>query len=224
MGTLTFRAVLLGSLAGTVGCSKEPSQVVEKVEDVKERSTPQPLITGDDFKVFDVVLLDILHSKDFDLWPRGDDSSNKLILDPMTAGLFESGEQSQFDRETRDSIDQAERVELGNDLRKRNPEKPISLADYKSPIPKILLKNLIDPSPGEESPEEGTLNDRFRVRGLPPHSKFVIAWLPGYTKDGNTAAFKAFLGPTMHGATLTYKLAKKEGKWTVAWRHMNMYQ
>ena len=101
----------------------------------KERSTPQPLITGDDFKVFDVVLLDILHSKDFDLWPRGDDSSNKLILDPMTAGLFESGEPSQFDRETRDSIDQAERGELGNDLRKKKSPKgnPISSGKTTNP-------------------------------------------------------------------------------------------
>jgi hypothetical protein len=166
-------------------------------------------------------LLDLLDFKDFKPWTRGDDASNKIILDPMTVGYFEGQEHHQFDREAKDGMEQAELVELGDDLERRNPDKLISLAGYKSPSPKILVENLIAPSPGKKNPKERTIDYRFRLKVLPHGSHFLIAWLPGYSKDGNTAVFRAFFGPTMHGATLTYKLAKKDGKWTVVWRYAN---
>jgi hypothetical protein len=204
--------------------SKEIADAVEKVEAVEEKPKPRAPVTEDDFEVLDVVLMDLLDSKDFEPWTRGDDASNKIILDPMTAGYFDRGEHHQFDAEAKGGIEQAERVELGDDLEKRNPEKLISLAGYKPPSPKILVENLIAPSPGEKKPEEGAIDYRFRVWSLPRGSHFVIAWLPGYSKDGNTAVFRAWFGPTLHGATLTYKLSKKDGKWTVAWRYANVHK
>ena len=121
-------------------------------------------------------------------------------------------------------------VELQYDQRRRNPNKPIPLAGYKSPNPKILVEKLVpektyssfSPSTGEDlthtlSEEDA---DKYRFRMLWPHdgSGYVIALLPGYSKDGNTAVFEAYCGPSAHGATLIYKLAKKDGKWTVVWR------
>jgi hypothetical protein len=131
--------------------------------------------------------------------------------------------QSQLNSETFGDKVHLVSVELGDDLRRRNLGKPISLAGYKSPSPKILVKKLTSFFPGEESPEEDANARRFRMAGPPDRSPFVIAWLPGYAKDGNTAVFRAYFGPYSHGATLTYKLAKKDGEWTVVWRFVSRY-
>ncbi len=52
---------------------------------------------------------------------------------------------------------------------------------------------------------------------------YVIAWLPGYAADGQSAVFRARFGPTAHGATLTYLLTRKDGRWTVVWRKTRFY-
>jgi hypothetical protein len=244
VATPTFRALLVCSLALVVGCSKEAPQAVEKVEAspttaprptiaskkapqavekveaVEEKSMPQAPVTEDDFKILDVVLVDLLDFEDFKTF-----SPTKIILDPMTAGHFDLRDQHQLDSEIYSNKEKTIFVELGDDLRRRNPEKKlISLAGYKSPGPKILVEKLIAPSPGEKNPEAGAIDYRYRIFDLPHASHYVIAWLPGYSKDGNTAVFRAFFGPTMHGATLNYKLAKKDGKWTVVWRFVALYK
>jgi hypothetical protein len=258
VATLTFRALLLCSLALAVGCSKKAPQAVEKVAveekkasqavekvavevkkapqaiekvvAVEEKSTPQAPVTEDDFKILDVVLMDLLDFEDVKTWNHVKDATTKIVLDPMTAGSFDLTAQHQFSAEVTfySHKEQADPVELGDDLRRRNPEKPISLAGYKSPSPKILVEKLISeklisPATGEEISEEAANAYRFRITGMPSGSHFVIAWLPGYSKDGNTAVFRAPFGPSPHGATLTYKLAKKDGKWTVVWRDVAFY-
>ena len=55
----------------------------------------------------------------------------------------------------------------------------------------------------------------------------VNSSLPGCpaTKGRKAGGLQGFFWDRLlHGTPVTYKLAKKEGKWTVAWRHMNMYQ
>jgi hypothetical protein len=237
MSTLTLRTLLLCSLALAFGCSKKAPQAVEKVaveekkapqavekvEAVEEKSTPQAPFTEDDFKVLDVVLVDLLDFKDF-----GMSSPTKIILDPMTVGDFNDFEERQFNGEVKGYKEQDDCKELGDDLRRRNPEKPIPLTGYKSPSPKILVEKLISekifsPSTGEYLTEEAANKYRFRMSGPHDGSGYVIAWLPGYSKDGNTAVFRAYCGPSAHGATLTYKLAKKDGKWMVVWRFVARY-
>jgi hypothetical protein len=247
--TLAFRTLLLCSLALAVGCSKEAPQavekvegsptpaprptiaskkvpqVVEKVEAVEQNSTPRAPVTEDDFKIFDVVLLDLLDFEDFKTA-----SPTKIVLDPMTAGDDKLIGQGWLNGEINSYLDykgykeEAGLDELGDDLRRRNPKKLISLAGYKSPSPKILMENLLAPYPVAKDPEDAAIDYRFRIADLPNATRYVIAWLPGYSKDGNTAVFRAFFGPTMHGATLTYKLAKKDGKWTVVWRYVNHHK
>ena len=42
-------------------------------------------------------------------------------------------------------------------------------------------------------------------------------------KDGQEAVLRAWFGPTAHGATVTYMLAKKDGRWKVVWRKVTYY-
>jgi Na+-transporting methylmalonyl-CoA/oxaloacetate decarboxylase gamma subunit len=60
MAAHVFRALSLFSLVLAVGCSKTASQAVEKPRAVEEKSTPQAPVTEDDFKILDVVLVDLL--------------------------------------------------------------------------------------------------------------------------------------------------------------------
>jgi hypothetical protein len=247
VATLTFRVLLLCSLALAVGCSKEAPRAVEKVEAsptppprptiASKKATqaaekveavegkPQAPLTEDDFRILDVVLIDLLDFEDFIGSGRGNDAS-KIVLDTMTVGDFSGSNEQQFTSEFNLYEGQADSGGLGHDLSRRNPKEPISLAGYKTPSPKILLEDqgaLI--SSQDDIPKEDAYNKyRFQYTPLPNVNRFVIAWLPGYSKDGNTAVFRAHFGPYIHGATLTYKLARKDGKWTVVWRFAAHYK
>jgi hypothetical protein len=221
VATLTFRALLLCSLALAIGCSKEAHRAVEKVEALEGK--PQAPLTEDDFKILDVVLIDLLDFEDFIGSGRRNDAS-KIVLDTITPGAFSGFNEHQFNLEVNNYEGQADSGELGHDLSRRNPEEPISLAGYKSPSPKILLEDQGALISSQDIPKEKAYNlYRFQNTPLPNVSRFVIAWLPGYSKDGNTAVFRAHWGPYIHGATLTYKLARKDGRWTVVWRFVSRY-
>jgi hypothetical protein len=204
VATLTYR--VLFSLALAAGFPTP--QVAQKAVEGK----PQAPVTEDDFKILDVVLVDLLEYKDFNTFSHKKDVSTDIILDTTTVGHSFYISQGQLDGEAYRDEEHAVSIELGDDLRKRNPKEPISLAGYKSPSLKIVVKKTAVPAFGEEISEDGAKAKHY-----------VTAWLPGYSKDGNTAVFRATFGPTPHGATLTYKLAKKDGKWTIIWRKVSFY-
>ena len=238
MVTLAFRTLVLFLFALTVGCSKQAPLDVEKADEsapkatialnqaaqsvekgitVQEKSTPRAPVTEDDIKIFDAVLLNMLD--DEKLWG---DRPFKIILDPMTAGEIGSLIQSEPDEEPDNVEKWVGSVGFREDLLRRNPEETISLAGYKPSSPKIVVEKLIpqtisDFSSGKVLTEKEANRYRFSAT-LDCGGVFVVAWLPGYSKDGNTAVFRAWFGPTAHGGTLTYKLVNKDGKWTVVWR------
>ena len=119
MTSLTFRALLLCSLALAVECSKNAPQAVEKVKAVEEKSTPpaQAPVTEDDFKILDVVLVDLLDFEGFRTFNRGKDATTEIMLDTMTEGdSFFIGE-GQLSTEGQIDKVHAVSVELGDDLR-----------------------------------------------------------------------------------------------------------
>ena len=52
---------------------------------------------------------------------------------------------------------------------------------------------------------------------------YVRLALPGYTPQRTTAVVRFSFGPTPHGASGTYFLTKRQGKWEIAWRHFSYY-
>lgn len=48
-------------------------------------------------------------------------------------------------------------------------------------------------------------------------------YLPGYSSDGNEAVVRSFIGPTVHGATITASLVKSNNKWVVKWFRIAVY-
>ena len=98
------------------------------------------------------------------------------------------------------------------DLRRRNPNEPISLATFKPVSKKILVRDL------DGLHRFGKFEEKY-----PNAQAYVETWLPGYSKDGQSAVLRTSFGPTPHGATATYMLAKKDGRWTVVWRKVSYY-
>lgn len=58
----------------------------------------------------------------------------------------------------------------------------------------------------------------------PEAKAYAQAWLPGYSADGRRAVVRCWFGPTPHGATATYVLAKDAaGKWSVVFHKLSYY-
>ena len=184
---LTFRRLLLWSLALTLGCSKNAPQAVEKVKAIEEKSTPQVRVTEEDFKILDVVLLDLLDFEGYKIL-----HPTKIVLDPITAGDFDHAQENQLDVEALSARNQDISAELRGDLRRRNPEKPISLAGYKSSSSRILLRKGNLTAPGEEITEAVAYARRFsicgRVRRQPLRHCLAAGLLEGW-KFSNLQGF-----------------------------------
>jgi hypothetical protein len=52
-------------------------------------------------------------------------------------------------------------------------------------------------------------------KGYPDVRAMAVLWLPAYSSDGRTAVVRFSFGPTAHGATATYLLARGVGGWRV---------
>jgi hypothetical protein len=52
---------------------------------------------------------------------------------------------------------------------------------------------------------------------------WLVAYLPGYSKDGIRAVVRACVGPWAHGAMLTAVLEERGGKWVVKWYDIAFY-
>ncbi len=52
---------------------------------------------------------------------------------------------------------------------------------------------------------------------------WLVAYLPGYSRDGTHAVVRAAVGPWAHAAMLTAVLNNRGGKWMVEWYHISFY-
>ena len=172
---------------------------------------PPPVISDDDKAVIEVVLRDMIDYDD--VGPAvAERKMSSIVLVNKTYGspdglIFLSD--AQLDGEGHEKGEKAISADLRAELARRNPKEPISLAGFTPASSKILVKG------------EKAVGDFRQV--FPDAKVYVVAWLPGYSKDGQSAVFRACFGPTAHGATVTYMLLKKAGRWRVAWRATAYY-
>jgi hypothetical protein len=145
-----------------------------------------------DYRVLEIVLLKLIDSPDF----AGASTRTKIILDDMTLGPPDRLRDPRLDKEFG--------VELCEELRRRNPGPPVSLAAFKPRSSRILVGAL------------GQLDDPDDLyRAYPEVKGYVQAWLPAYSEDGKTALVRLEFGPTAHGAEATYVLVKDKKNWVV---------
>jgi hypothetical protein len=177
--------------------------------DKQTSSDDRQNLTDDDRQILEVVLLDLIDFDEFNPWP-GPGKKTSIVLYQETAGLSGFLSDDQLDADS-DGTNQVPGF-LRADLRRRNSGEPVSLRRLKPSSPRILVGDLSGLS------WFGDFETRYpQARG------YVEPWLPGYSKDGETAVLRACVGPTPHGATTTYLLTKKRGRWTVVWRTVAYY-
>jgi hypothetical protein len=103
--------------------------------------------------------------------------------------------------------------EIGRELRRRNPGQPAGLGDFRSRRAQVRIRDILEEFHGTER--------EFAEFWLPYSDswRYVYAFLPAFSKDGNTAVLVFDAGPSPHGAKIIYYLNKTEGAWQVKWRH-----
>jgi hypothetical protein len=164
----------------------------------------------DDHRILEVALLDPIDFEEAHILGRG--KKTTIVLSEETIGSSFYLSDGQLDGESHDGKKYLVPVDIREDLRRRNPEEPVSMRGFKPSSSKILVRDL-----------KGLKVDGEFEKEHPNSVGCVEAWLPGYSKDGQTAVLRASFGPTPHGATTTYMLAKKNGRWSVVWRKVAYY-
>jgi hypothetical protein len=165
----------------------------------------------DDLQILDVVVIELSHSKVFET-ETGAGKKTKIVVGDTTLGSSGFLSDNQLDGESHNREPHLIASEIRNDLRRRNTKDPVSLARFAPSIPNALVSDL-----------SGLKTGLDFERKYPEARGYVEAWLPGYSKDRQTAVLRLWYGPTSHGATATYLLVKKGGRWTVVWSRMVHY-
>lgn len=159
----------------------------------KREPTP---ITSVDCEIFEIVLTDLITRDEYVDYPAWREAKKIVVSDK----IFGFGGISLCGRVS---------PELLADIMRRNPKGlRQSLRQYNPKNPNILVRDLtgVDGEFGFSPVLEG-------ARG------YVVPFLPGYSKDGQTACFCFGFGPSPHGAVGFYILKKQDGHWTIVERH-----
>jgi hypothetical protein len=203
-----FRPFLTGLVASAI-LAAVPGHCTELTQDGPTEGEKQAA-RDDDHRIIEVVLLDLIDFEEAHTFGRG--KKTTIVLGEETAGSPFYLSDGQLDGEAHDEKKYLVPADIREDLRRRNPKEPVSMRGFKPSSSTILVRDL-----------RGLTGYGEFERKYPDSAGYVEAWLPGYSKDGQTAILRASFGPTPHGATTTYMLAWKNGRWTVVWRKVAYY-
>jgi hypothetical protein len=169
-----------------------------------------PKSINPDHDIFDLVLADLIENPEFNPATGGRDVKKRQSVFGKTTNIGSSNALLIRGWVREMGISQ----ELEDVLRSRNPKRAqYFLADYRPSNPNILLRDL-------------SAIDRdimgFYSR-FPDASGYVETWLPGYSRDGQTALLSFTFGPNPHGAVGCYVLRKTNGCWKISERRIRYF-
>ena len=174
-----------------------------------ERLEPSPNPLGKaqsvnpDHEILDAVLLALIVNKEFDpaVGGRGVQKSD-IVVEDLTDGLSD-----RILRRPPCDATKAIPEECRVDILARNPKgKRYSLRSYDPASPHILVADL----------RSVDLDMGFDV-AFPDARGYVRPYLPGYSRDGQTAIMFFAFGPTSHGAVGYCLLSRATDRWCVVW-------
>jgi hypothetical protein len=170
---------------------------------------------GRDEQVMDAVLTHFLADHAKDAWTLGRRSGRVLLhlRNPDKMGILDQTAGDIGKRKLAPGLLDA--------LLKRNRGKgwdsiPFSFQKFQLD-PRVEIKDMELNRPLKPSGRLGQFEMYEEYKGV------FRAFAPGYSKDGQKAVVRAWVGPSAHGATVTYALELKNGKWTVLWREFSFY-
>jgi hypothetical protein len=113
-------------------------------------------------------------------------------------------------------------VDIQEDFKRRSKEAARSLADFEPANPNIIvhdLDHIFAEAPGGLDDSVGAIRRKY-----PTAWGYVLAYLPGYSKDGMSAVVVFYLPNGAHGGDAVYMLQKEAKRWNVVWRHFHFYR
>jgi hypothetical protein len=185
-------------------------------------TSPEAQPDDRDRAVLEAALLHLRDSKDFSMALAAKDGDS-IVLHAVTPEKTGGLSSTQLRSDLRDK-EMPEDVELS--LRDRNsvltesaqPHQAVHASYAKLKFgPGIVVTDL------KEVWDQTKTNWKAFQQAHPKAKGYAVAYLPGYSADGNTAVVNGNAGPSYHGVGFTVLLEKKDGKWTVTWLRVVYY-
>jgi hypothetical protein len=165
-------------------------------------------LTEDDRAVVETALTDIRAYQGKDLWLK---QGTEIVLYKHTAPGPGMISDSQLNSELDDTQANDVSLKIREQLLRRNWES-ISLETLKFSDSHIVLAE----------PKPDPFGENFSKQ-FPKAKGWVQIYLPGFSEKRDKAVLRLRFGPSPHGASATYFLIKKDGKWQVKWRDFAYY-
>jgi hypothetical protein len=170
-----------------------------------------PRWANTDHDIFDIVLTDLIVNPEFDdVYGAPTPNKTQLVLIGRTDQTVRRRSLETMLGERTKEVP----ADACADLMDRNPEgKPCSLAQYQPSNPDVLVWHV---PPGGHALDFSS--DFPKARG------FVVASLPGYSRDGRTAlmCFSTADPPAGNGRTGCYLLRKVKGRWEIVLKRLDL--
>ena len=187
-------------LSATLSCTT-PKQV---------RKDSAPKLSRDEL-VLNAVLVHFLADHQKDAWTL-DGAEAKVLLhirNPEKTGILDQTEGDIGDRKLDPELLQA--------LRDRNAGSgwnatPFSYKKFRLDK-RVTIKDIW-------AGQKDSLDSWDRSKG---YKGYFEAYAPGFSKNGQRAVVRAWVGPSPHGGTVTYALELRNDEWTVLWREYAFY-
>jgi len=194
-----------------LGCNRPPVTTVS-APTVSVSTAPFQVTADDDKAVFSAVLTH------FAKQPVAGNASAEgvkkvIVVDSNSRGPSALLSQAQLDGEFQD-VSKKILNELSFELRIRNEQ-------VASVVNLVRGENLLVDDLSK-LPKGDIYSDAFDKK-YPEAIRHVKLWLPAYSPDGSQALVRFSFGPTAHGATATYLLAKEKGNWIVKHHKLAYY-
>jgi hypothetical protein len=161
-----------------------------------------------DVAILRCVLTNLLTNEDFPDYRKGYRQATNIVLvktSPAKHGLSKT--QIKHDSSARFPLEEFENMLSRNSIPVTNTVRQVSFESFDFG-PNVILAD------GDQIPSG---RGREFDKRFPDAIGWIEAYLPGYSKDGNHALFRASKGPSSHGAVVTAYLEKKENHWSVVW-------
>ncbi len=120
-----------------------------------------------------------------------------------------------IDRNRAEKVDLAGRRRSPEEIRRAYRSAPFSFEKFRLDLRVRIVD--VDKVRGDGPFQKDSSGGFDGVKG------YFKSFAPGYSADGNTAIVRAWVGPSPHGATVTYLLRKKGENWVVVWREFAFY-
>ena len=196
-----------GATTSTTPAAPAPQPVASATQPVPPRT--------DEEQVLELALRAFAYSGD-EVWLRPTPQKPRLVIHHQTEAKSGMLTDSQLGSDLR-GTGRAIPLDVRRDLQGRNTGSA-PLAGHRFIDGRLHVAD-VDGAMGNDFL---TRDEKFEA-AFPNAFAYAHVWLPGFSADGKEAVVRFWFGPTLHGATATYYMARGRQGWRIKWRKIAHY-